>query len=266
MNLRDKLCAAFCESLQIHEVPAGLAVGTPFDRGDGDKVGFFLIRGPNGQWRIEDDGMTVAMLSASGVDVGSGERASEFQRMLMASGASYDAESGELHTAWLRDEDIAAAALRFTGLMVRILELQMLHPAKVANTFREDVLCALRRQFQDKPVVIHEDWPILPDIREFLADAVLVTPNRNSLAVFIATSDARIHEAVAARTLAKYRFNHAVQVATVIDAERSKYISIKAQQRARNYLDAAPSFVGDEVGSMLRLEEMWLGNSVSALH
>jgi len=259
MNLKEQLCAAFCAGLQIHEVPAGLAVGTPLAKGDGDLVGFYLISGKNGLWRVEDNGMTVAMLTASGVDVESGERAVEFNRMLAEAGAAYDAEHGELHSDWLEPEAIPAAALRFSALLIRVVDLQLLHPDKVANTFREDVLAALHKRFDDR-AVLEEDTSLLPELREFQADAVLTAAGADPLAVFIATSDARIHEAVAARALAKYQFHRAVRVAAVIDAERSKYITLKAQQRARNYLDAAPSFVGDEAASMTRIEEMWLGS------
>lgn len=264
MNVREELCAAFCAGLQIHEVPAGLAVGTPFDRGDGDKVGFFLVRGAENLWRVEDDGMTIAMLVASGVDITAGERAIELQRMLIAAGASYDSENGELHTGWLEDGEIPAAALKFTALMARILELKMLHPMKIANTFREDVMAALYSRFNGR-AVINEDVGVLPEIHEFLADAVLSAPGVDPLAIFIATSDARVSEAVAARALARYRYGRKVQVATVIDGERSKYISLKAQQRARNHLDAAPSFIGGEEASMVRLEEVWLGEATHAL-
>lgn len=260
MNIRDTLCAAFCAGLQIHKVPAGLAVGTPFDRGDGDKIGFYLIKGPGNTWRLEDDGMTVAMLVASGVDIETGERAVEFERMLAVASAVYDREGGDVHTAWLASEDVPAAALRFTSLLIRVMELNMLHPEKVAHTFRQDVLAALHQRF-DHRADVEEGTSVLPELREFQADAMLNMAGAEPLAVFIATSDARIHEAVAARALARYQFRRPLRVAAVIDGERSKYITVKAQERARNYLDAAPSFIGDEAASMTRIEEMWLGTS-----
>ena len=58
--MKKELCEAFCEALNVVEVPAGLAVGTAFLKEDGDRIGFYVI-GPDkkGHFFIQDDGTTV---------------------------------------------------------------------------------------------------------------------------------------------------------------------------------------------------------------
>lgn len=263
MNVKDALCRAFCDSVQVNEVPDGLAIGTPFARNDGDLVGFFLIRGGDGLVRIEDDGMTLPALVATGLDLSKGARAQELEDMLKLAGANYDPASCGLYTPWMNEADIAGAALRFTSLMLRINDLQLLHPYKVANTFYEDVMRDIERRFAGK-VKVTEKSPILADLPDFVADAVITGPGCPPLAVFIAVSDARVYDAVMGRTLARHVHQQNVRVAAILEQERGARLSLKAQQQARNYLDASPSFRA--AGAMTLLEEMVFGSTQQAVH
>lgn len=253
MNIAEGLCRSFCEGVEVHAVPAGLAVGTPLVKPDGDRIGFYLINGNDGTWRIEDDGLTVPLLISSGVDVRTGERSSEFEEMLALAGATFDGEEGELHTDWLPSESIPRAALRFASLLLRLCDLAMLHPDKVQRTFKEDALAAIRQTFAGR-AELEEDTGVDRRLSDFKADAVLRHPGLPALAVFVATSDNRIYEAILARSLAKLN-GIPLKVAALIESERRSSISAKVQQRARNYLDASPSFEGDRDGAMRKLAE-----------
>lgn len=263
MNVKDALCRAFCDTVQVNEVPDGLAIGTPFARYDGDLVGFFLIRGADGLVRIEDDGMTLPGLIASGLDLSRGSRAQELEGMLKSAGAVFDQESCGIYTPWMQEEEIAGAALRFTSLMLRISDLQMLHPDKVTNTFYDDVMGDIERRFASKVNVV-EKSPITADLPDFVADAIITGPGGPPLAVFVAVSDARVFDAVMGRTLARHVHNVPVRVAAILEQERGSRLSLKAQQQARNYLDASPSFRAP--GAMIRLEEMVFGDMSRAVH
>lgn len=205
------------------------------------------------------------MLIASGVNVESGERSGEFGRLLNEAHAEYDPTSGTIRTSWLQGTEIAGAALRFTALLIRVFELRMLHPEKVASTFREDVIAAIRDRFEGR-VEIDIDAPVAPELAEFVADVVLTSPDSEPVAIFIATGDTRIYEAVMMRTIARYRLQKKVRVAAVLESERPKGVSVKAQQRAHNYLDASPSFSGDQAGAMTRIEEMLIGSPPAPMH
>lgn len=266
MNLKAQLCASFCEGIEVQQVKAGLVVGTPFERGDGDRIGFYLVPGVDKRWRLEDDGMTVASLIASGVDIQSGERSADFKRMLSVSNVVFDPDSMLISSEWLEEKDISAASLRFVSLLLRLPELQMLHPDKISDTFREDVRNEISKYFGSERS-LSWDAPVSPKLNDFQADAVL-TDGNCQVAIFIATSDTRIYEAVMARALHKVdRSDVSIRFAAVLESERPKGISIKAQQRARNYLDAAPSFRGDALGAMARIADLIpKRNPISPLH
>ncbi len=255
MNIKDKLCAGFCAGLDVRPVKSGLVIGTPFERGDGDRIGFYLAQRADGEWRLEDDGMTAASLIASGVDLRHGERAAEFARMLTSADAAYDPETLLITSKWLTDGEVAHAALRFVGLLMRVYELQMLHPDKVENTFKEDVKAAISQHFGKTTSVVW-NCPVSDTMTDFIADAIISHHGKNA-AIFIANADTRIYEAVMARALSKaaQRDGH-IKFIAVLESERSKSISLKAQQRARNYLDAAPSFAGDISGAMSRIADI----------
>ena len=71
--MKDRLCEAFCGDLNVRAVPAGLAVSTPFLAPDGDRIGFYIVKDKD-LLRIEDDGLMLPTLEASGIDFRSGTR------------------------------------------------------------------------------------------------------------------------------------------------------------------------------------------------
>ena len=81
--MKKELCAAFCHDLNVTVVPAGLAVGTAFQKSDGDNIEFYII-GPDaaGLYRVQDDGGTVPYLEACGADLGIDARAEAFNEIL----------------------------------------------------------------------------------------------------------------------------------------------------------------------------------------
>lgn len=255
MNIKEELCVGFCSGLDVRKSKAGLVIGTPFERGDGDRIGFYLTQRADGAWRLEDDGIACASLIASGVDLLNGERAAEFGRMLASAAASFDPDSLFITSDWLAEEDVVPTALRFVGLLMRISELQMLHPDKIGSTFKDDVKTAISRHFAGSADIAW-DAPVSENMKDFIADA-LVNHAGTSAAIFIASTDTRIYEAVMARALSKaaQRDTH-IKFIAVLESERSKSITVKAQQRARNYLDASPSFQGDVGGAMSRIADL----------
>jgi hypothetical protein len=256
MNLKEQLCSAFCGAISVNAVPAGFAVGTGFTRADGDRIGFYVVKSSTGSlWRIEDDGMTVPAILASGADITKGARAEEFDRLLAECGASYDEESQEVHTEWLAEEDLPQAALSFVTLLLKLPELMLLHPERVENAFREDALKAIHDAF-DPIALVEEDAAIEDALSEFAADAVIRMPGAPPVAVFLVTSDVKILEAVLLKTVAKYRLKVPCRVAVMMESARPKGVTARMQQRAFNHLDATPAFRGDEQNAIGRLREL----------
>ena len=67
-SLQRRLCSAFNAAIEVSAVPAGYAVGTPFADSSGDRIGFYVVAGPDG-CRVEDDGAYLSHLVASGIDI-----------------------------------------------------------------------------------------------------------------------------------------------------------------------------------------------------
>ena len=160
--MKEELCRAFCDGLTVTEVPAGLAVGTPFRRPDGDTIGFYVV-GPDatGRYHVEDDGFTMANLEALGADLETATRADTFHALLREYGAVYEEALGTLASGPLAQSEVAPAALRFAALLLRLQDLAFLTPERVASTFREEAVRAI--SFPDRRISLvrpeEEDGP-----------------------------------------------------------------------------------------------------------
>lgn len=250
---KNLLCEAFCNDLDVSDVPAGFAVRTGFLLRDGDAIGFYITRHPKNEslFRVEDSGLVIPMLEAAGVNLESGQRSVAFQRLLSEYQASFDSESLELHSEYVIQEDLPAEALRFVALLLRVQDLELLTSESVENTFRDDVRADIERLFEGKAAV---EFSVPPhkDLDEFEADAVIRAPNEKTLAVYFATGDARVNEAVLL-WMENRHVQANVQVALLLEREKPAQISNKSLRRAMNRLDATPVYRGDEKAAMERI-------------
>jgi hypothetical protein len=255
--VKEQLCAAFCDQLEIHEVPAGLAVSTAFEFTHGEPIGFYVI-GPDslGRFRLEDDGTTIPMVEAAGVDLDTQTRQEAVESMLHEYGSVYDAERGELRTPPLDSGDVPRAALKFVSLLLRLQDLVLLAPDRVASSFREDAINAIKTALANR-ATIRENESIAPGI-EFPADLIIEAPGRETVAVFLAQSEQRVLEAVVAQMAAAYEAHSTCSVIALLDKDTS--VSRRMRQRAANRLAAMPIFEGDERAAVQRIEREVLGS------
>ena len=119
--MKEELCKAFCQDLEVVKVPAGLAVGTGFQKSDGDHIGFYII-GPDasGQYRVQDDGATVPWLEACGVDLGLEAGAPRLRQMLSEYGVTLDKETFEITSDPLAKSAVPRAGLRLVAALLRL--------------------------------------------------------------------------------------------------------------------------------------------------
>ena len=122
--MKHELCKAFCDQLHFREVPAGLAVSTAFSFSDSEPIGFYVV-GPDalGRYRIEDDGNTIPVIEAEGVDLDTSTRQEALDSLLTEYGARYDEERGELTTLPLSADQVPPAAFKFVALLLRLQDL-----------------------------------------------------------------------------------------------------------------------------------------------
>jgi len=258
--LKEQLCKAFCDQLQLREVPAGLAVSTAFSFSDSEPVGFYVV-GPDalGRFRIEDDGNTIPMIEAEGIDLDTTTRQDALDALLTEYGVRYDEEKGELTTLPLSAKQVPAAAFKFVALLLRLQDLVLLTPERAASTFREDATKAIRDALGGR-ADIRENAPIAPGI-EFPADLIIRAGQREPVAVFLAMSEQRVLEAVVAQMAVTYEAHSPCSVIALLEKDSS--VTRKMRTRASNRLTAMPIYDGDQRAAIQRIEREVLGRSVT---
>jgi hypothetical protein len=253
--MKDKLCQAFCSELSVRKVPAGLAVSTTFASADGDRIGFFVIE-RDGKFCIEDDGVMLPTLEASGVDFRSGTRGNALRELLSEYRVRIDDDDREFMMEGLLESEVPAAALRFVAFCLRVRDFMLMTEYRVATTFREDAAKMLAEVLGDR-ATLEENVPITDTLAEFPADFVLRAKGRAPVGVFLGMSDNRILEAL----FLQMRVRHEVKVDCGIVAllESGHSISGRVRQQALNRLDAVADFRGDELAAIQRVAREVIG-------
>jgi len=253
--MKDKLCQAFCSELSVRKVPAGLAVSTAFSSSDGDRIGFYVVE-RDGAFCIEDDGLMLPTLEASGVDFRSGTRGAALHELRSEYGVHIDDDDREFRINGLAEHDVPAAALRFVAFCLRVRDFMLMTEYRVATTFREDAAKMLSEVLGDK-ATLEENAPIIAELDEFPADFVLRAQGRPPVGVFLGMSDSRILEALFLHMRARHEVRVECGIVALLESGHS--ISARVRQQASNRLDAVAEFRGDELPATERIAREVLG-------
>lgn len=231
--MKEALCKAFCENLNVHEVPIGLAVGTSFRRSNGDAVGFYVVYEDISRQRarIEDDGLTIASLEAAGVNLSNGPRAEQFAALLRQSHIYQDDEESLLHTDFMPNERLPVSALEFVAFLIRVQEFMHWTREAVEETFKDDVIRAVKEHFTGRARIYlgDEAGSVLPGAT---ADIVIEPPSGEPLAVFIGTSEPKALEATLLWSDVRARLAKPARVLLVVDSPKPKRIRDRTYARA----------------------------------
>lgn len=261
--MKEALCKAFCDQLSVRAVPAGLAVSTAFTLSSGEPLGFYVI-GPDqiGRYRLEDDGTTLPMIEAAGIDLDSQTRSEALAELFAEYGAVHNGEAGELSTPPLTEEQIPGRALLFAALLLRLQDIALLTPERVASTFREDATKAIKAVIADHATIYENQAPAAGI--DFPADLVIEAPHRPPVAIFLAMSEQRVLEAVAAHMSITYEAKVDCSVIALLDTDTT--ISRRVRRHASNRLTAMPIFDGDETAAVQRIAQEVLGRGTRTVH
>lgn len=253
---KQQLCEAFCGELSVRDVPAGLAVKTAFQFKDGDSVGFYVVRHPTipGKYRIEDSGLLIPFIESTGVSLETGTRSEAFARLLSEHNAQFDDDALELHSGYVDEQHLPHEAMRFVSLLLRVQDLELLHPDVVENTFKDDAKAAISARFASVAEVEFDAAPT-EQLNEFTADVVIRPSSGRPVALYLGTRDSRVDEAV--MLWMENRWQKApAHVALLLEKEKPSTISGRSLRRAQNRLDATAVFRGDESAAMDRLARL----------
>jgi Domain of unknown function DUF1828 len=261
--MKERLCKAFCDELAVRDVPAGLAVSTPFTLSSGEPLGFYIV-GPDvtGRYQIEDDGTTMPLIEAAGIDLETQTRGEAVASLLEEYGAVYDDERGELSTPPTAPEEVPQRALLFVALLLRLQDLLLLKPERVASTFKEDATRAIKEAIGDRAKVSEDEAPA-PGV-DIPADLLIRAPKRPPVAVFLAMTDQRVLEAVVAQMAATYEVNSDSAVVALLEKDAS--VTRRVRQRAVNRLAAMLIYGGEEHIAVQRIVQEVFARRAAAIH
>jgi hypothetical protein len=254
--MKEELCAAFCHALEVAEVPAGLAVGTAFQKSDGDPIEFYVI-GPdeNGMYRVQDDGATVPYLEACGADLGIEARAEAFNEILAEYGVTYDETTFEITSEPIHHDKVPKAGLRLVAALLRLQDLVLMTRDRAEKTWVQEAKRDLERAAEGL-ATIEYDAAVSPELSDYPADAVVKAENRSPVAVFFGTGDSKVYEALLLQSGARYEFHVDVQVVVIL--EKDNGVTRKARLRADNHL-IVPRYRGAERDAIGRIMEAAVG-------
>jgi len=199
------------------------------------------------------------MIEAMGIDLDIQTRSDALAKLFAEYGAAYSPDSGELSTPPMAEDAIPKRALQFVALLLRLQDLILLTPERVASTFRQDAARAIARSLEGQ-ATINEDQSPASGI-EFPADLLIEAPNRKPVAVFLAQSEQRVLEAVVAQMAITYEAASDCSVIALLEKDSS--ISRKMLRHASNRLTAMPIFEGDERAAIQRIVREVLGHQTT---
>lgn len=264
--MKEQICRAFCDELSVRETESGYAIATAYEDASGEPIGFYAL-GPdvNDRYRLIDSGTTVAFLEAAGASLESRTRLEAFHELLSEYGADYDEDRGELAIPDLEERELPIASLRFMALLLRLKDLLLITRERVESTFREDVIAALRERLEGR-AVIKEGEPSSEKLADVVPDLLIEAPNQLPVALFLATTDSKVSEAIYLQMVAAHEAHIKLTVIAMLENEST--VSKALRQRADNRLDAVPRYRRDERAAIERVvkEVVGLGQPSQAVH
>ena len=194
---KDDFCRAICSELRLKEVPIGYVLKTPFLKEDGDSIAIYIRRSRTDgtQFRLEDDGETIAFLETQGVDLESETRLEAMGELLRFHNANFDEAESLLHTDYFKESDIPARAVSFMSLMNRVFDLSLLARNRIRSTFKEDLIKLVEAQFGSY-ARIRIGEPLRPSMKDYIVDIIVESNDGKSLAIFAGTSELKALEAL----------------------------------------------------------------------
>lgn len=256
--MKAELCQAFCNDITVTEVPVGLAVSTAFRRDDGDRVSFYVTKAEDGAFRLEDDGATIQQLEAAGVDFETDTRRRGLETLLSSVSAHFDQQDGTIKTVSFPGAELAARALEFVGVMIRMNDFLLLTQEKVASTFKEDAAERIRSAVGDRAKV-RENEPVSQRLAEVTPDMVVEAIDRPPVAIFFGNSPARVNDAIFLHFAALHEVKQDLSVVALLEDDHA--ISNDLRRRASNRLATVPVYKDDEDAAIARIAREALGKA-----
>jgi hypothetical protein len=248
----EALVRGFLRRGKVNAFAGGFGVSTPFaDAVTGDGLGFYIL-GPSGsqRFKIVDNALTVARFESEGATLDSNQRLASFNEVLATYGGQYDEDSGELAIDGVPQNELERKSLDFMALLLRLQDMYLLTQERTKSTFADDVGNRLRA-LNVADLTIESDTPVSDDLNEVIPDYVLRRTGRKPLALFLASTNEKILQAMLLQMAAEYEARKPISVIALLETGHSG--TAKLRDRAANRLAAIPNWRGDEAAALHRI-------------
>jgi hypothetical protein len=251
--MKEILCRAFCDSLQVHRVPSGYAITTSYTYEDGDPIILYAVTRRDKFYQLEDAGVQIALLEGSGITISDGTRGEAFTSLLNEYGLEFDKQAMVVRTPEIPEADVGAAALKLLAFLLRLQDFMLLTPERVRQTWQEDALESLHLKF-DGVAKVDEHTTVLPEVAAIPADAVINFHTGGApLAVFLATTDTKGLQALVLKMeLEKYQEKPA-HVVLLVERATKNPLREPTYALAQARLDDVLTYRGVEAETMMKL-------------
>lgn len=244
--MKQEICKAFCDSVEVAELPGGLGISSKLFSLYGDPAGIYAI-GPDvhGLWRLDDGGWVLPNVIASGFDLEAENRQRALQSILDSASICLDTDALELYAANVRQQDLPATAIRFLAALVRVADLDQWTQDRVRSTFREDVKAGLAKLL---PEIEIEENAVADERRADLrADLVLRAKDKPAVALYLAQQDIPLLEAMLLRSETASLSDRPL-VAAILEKETA--VTKRTRTRAVNRLDLVAIYQDDQAAAL----------------
>ncbi len=264
MVLKERICKAFCEGVQVSTFKGGIAISTSYLNAAGDRIGIYALGPKAGMYKLVDNALTLAFLESEGVTMDTASRREALSGILSQHDASYDEEMGEIFVDGVTEAGLPKAILDFSALLLRLNDMLLLTVERVKNAFEDDVKEALRVEMTKREIRLVEGQPVSSDLQDITPDMVFFPDGRDPVALFVATNESKLWQAMHLRLIADYEKHFALSVVAVLEADSS--LSQKVRVQADNRLDALPRYRNGPADTIQRILRIVVGNEAASIH
>lgn len=252
-GMKEALCRAFCEALDVRQVPSGYAITTPYSFEDGDPIVIYAVKRRHEIYVLEDAGVQIPMIEGGGVALREGVRGEAFGSLLSEYGLSFDEKDMVVRSGEFAESEVGNAALKLLAFMLRLQDFMLLTPDRIKRTWQDDALRSIHATF-DALGRVEEHAPAVPEVPGIPADAVVHFATGNvPLAIFLATSDSKALQALVLKMeLEKYQ-KKAVTVVLLVERAKVNPLREATYAMSQSRLDDVLTYRGAEAEAMMKL-------------
>lgn len=232
MNLQSQICKSFCDGFHVREVPKGYAITSPFTWMDDEPLVFYANKRDN-QIRFEDSGATLLYLEDIAGDLTAEARMETIRDLASQHGVNYDDDAITFSSQWFNKENAGNGVINFLSFMNRIQDMQFLSREKAENLFREDLIETINSHFKSGYSVT-ERQEISPNGAGYISDILISSDNGNSAAIYAATAEVKVLEALLAAELIRRESLSSITPFLVFEDYIGSSVSQKNRKRSMN--------------------------------